>query len=311
MRQNRPLGSDTPGLPGLRTFIVPPDIVAVPRRSPVRVRKSTPWKPIADGQQAVDRTGGRDWFGEHLSSHAARPRSSGVYAASIVVNLAAVAGVSALMLNHNRPANPEPRQPLFVSVALALGSPIVPEIEAPEPVAASQPARADSPLPKAEEPAVAIDSAPAAPIDAPATIQPDVTMPPPPGPVGSAIGAPDGGDHSAEGTDGTVSGTAKGSAEVSRGPLRLVAGIQPPKKVKDVKAVYPLQALRSQLRGTVVIEATISAEGRVVDAVVRRSIPGLDQAALDAVRQWEYEPARMDGAAVAVIMTVTVTFAIL
>lgn len=309
MRQNRPLGSETPALPGLRTFIVPPDIVAVPRQSPVRVRKRTPWKPIAEGPQAVDRTGGRDWFGEHLSSQAARPRSSGVYAASILINIAAVAGVSALMLNRQRAANPHPHQPLFVSVALALGSPIVPEIEAPKPVAASQPARAESPLPKAEEPAVAIDSASAAPLEAPSSIQPE-TVAPQPGPTGSAIGTPDSGEGVPSGT-ATGSGTAKGAGAVSQGPLRLGADIQPPKKVKDVKAVYPPEALARQLRGTVVIEATIGANGRVVDAVVRRSIPGLDQAALDAVRQWEYEPARKNGEPVAVIMTVTVAFAIL
>lgn len=308
MRQNRPLGSDTPALPGLRTFIVPPDIVAVPRQSPVRVRKRTPWKPIVEGPQAVDRTGGRDWFGEHLSSQAARPRVSGVYAASIVINLAAVAGVSALMVSRQRTGNPQPHQPLFVSVALALGSPIVPEIDAPEPVAA-KPARAESPRPKAEEPAVAIESAPAAPVEAPASIQPE-TVAPQPGPTGSAIGTPDGGEGVPSGT-ATGSGTAKGTGDVAQGPLRLGADIQPPKKVKDVKAVYPPEALAKQVRGTVVIEATISADGRVVDAVVRRSIPGLDQAALDAVRQWEYEPARKNGEPVAVIMTVTVAFAIL
>jgi protein TonB len=214
------------------------------------------------------------------------------------------------MLNRERPANPEPHRPLFVSVALALGSPIIPEIGAPAPPEASQPARAESPLPKADEPAVAIESAPAAPVDAPASIQPEIAAPPA-GPTGSAVGTPDGGERAATGTEGAGSGAGKGSSEGSGGPVRLGAGIQPPKKVKDVKAVYPPEALASQLRGTVVVEATISADGRVVDAVVRRSIPGLDQAALDAVRQWEYEPARMNGAPIAVIMTVTVAFAIL
>lgn len=310
MSRNRPLGSDTPALPGLRTFIVPPDIVAVPRRSPVPVRKRTPWKPIVEGQQAVDRTGGRDWFGEHLASQPERPRSSGVYAASILVNIAAVAGVAALMSNRERPANPEPHRPLYVTVALALGSPIIPEIEAPAPAKASQPARAEAPLPKAEEPAVAIDSAPAAPVEAPASIQPEIEAPPP-GPTGSAVGTPDGGERAATGTEGAGSGAGQGTGEVSRGPVRLGSDIQPPKKVKDVKAVYPADALARQLRGTVVIEATINTDGRVVDAVVRRSIPGLDQAALNAVRQWEYEPARKNGAPIAVIMTVTVAFAIL
>ena len=42
-----------------------------------------------------------------------------------------------------------------------------------------------------------------------------------------------------------------------------------------------------------------------------RSVAGLDQGALDAVRQWEFEPARLDDKPVAVIMTVTVPFAVL
>jgi protein TonB len=93
--------------------------------------------------------------------------------------------------------------------------------------------------------------------------------------------------------------------------VRLGPGIDPPRKIKDVKAIYPAGSLSGRLRGTVVIEATIGTDGKVYDARVVRSIAGLDQAALDAVRQWEFEPARLNGAAVAVIMTVTVSFAII
>jgi protein TonB len=42
---------------------------------------------------------------------------------------------------------------------------------------------------------------------------------------------------------------------------------------------------------------------------VIHSVPALDQAALDAVRQWEYTPSMLNGAPVAVIMTVVVNFA--
>jgi protein TonB len=60
----------------------------------------------------------------------------------------------------------------------------------------------------------------------------------------------------------------------------------------------------------VVIEATIDETGKVRDMRVLRSIPLLDQAALDAVRQWEYEPTLLNGRPVPVIMTVTVNFAL-
>jgi len=71
--------------------------------------------------------------------------------------------------------------------------------------------------------------------------------------------------------------------------------------------VYPAIAQNAGVTGAVIIEATIGADGRVIDAKVLRSIPLLDQAALDAVRQWEYKPTLLNGVAVPVIMTVTIT----
>ena len=49
-------------------------------------------------------------------------------------------------------------------------------------------------------------------------------------------------------------------------------------------------------------------EGRLKDAKVLRSIPLLDQAALDAVKQWQFTPTLLNGVPVPVIMTVTVNF---
>ena len=71
---------------------------------------------------------------------------------------------------------------------------------------------------------------------------------------------------------------------------------------------YPAVAQASRVQGIVIIEATIGPDGRVRDARVLRSIPLLDDAALDAVKQWRYEPTLLNGVPVAVIMTVTVNF---
>jgi len=57
-----------------------------------------------------------------------------------------------------------------------------------------------------------------------------------------------------------------------------------------------------------VIEATIDEEGKVADARVVKSVPLLDQAALDAVRQWQYQPSLLNGVPTAVVTTVTVKF---
>ena len=58
----------------------------------------------------------------------------------------------------------------------------------------------------------------------------------------------------------------------------------------------------------VIIEATIGGNGKVIDAKVLRSVPMLDEAALEAVRQWEFTPTLLNGAPVPVVMTVTVNF---
>ncbi len=81
-----------------------------------------------------------------------------------------------------------------------------------------------------------------------------------------------------------------------------------PAIIKHVPPVYPADARDARIQGRVVVEATIGATGTVVEAKVVRSIPLLDQAALDAVKQWVYEPTIVNGKPTPVIMTVTVNF---
>ena len=61
-------------------------------------------------------------------------------------------------------------------------------------------------------------------------------------------------------------------------------------------------------QGVVNIAATMGPDGKVKDARVLRSIALRDQAALDAVRRWEFTPTLLNGVPVPVIMTVTVNF---
>ena len=56
------------------------------------------------------------------------------------------------------------------------------------------------------------------------------------------------------------------------------------------------------------MEATIGATGNVTAVNVLRSVPLLDEAAVNAVRQWVYTPTLLNGVPVPVIMTVTVNF---
>jgi TonB family protein len=90
--------------------------------------------------------------------------------------------------------------------------------------------------------------------------------------------------------------------------LRVGGQIRPPVRTKEVAPVYPPIAQSARIQGDVVIEATIDEEGKVADARVVKSVPLLDQAALDAVRQWEYQPSLLNGVPTPVVMTVTVKF---
>lgn len=124
-------------------------------------------------------------------------------------------------------------------------------------------------------------------------------------------GAPGGaGAVGGGGRGGIRSGGVAGADPAVRpdGALRIGGNIAAPKKIRDVKPVYPEAALTARVQGVVIIEATIAADGTVMDAHILRSIPLLDEAALEAVRQWEFTPTLLNGVPVPVIMTMTVNF---
>ena len=81
-----------------------------------------------------------------------------------------------------------------------------------------------------------------------------------------------------------------------------------PRRIKNVPPVYPAIARTARVQGVVILETSIDPEGNVSDARVLRSIPLLDQAAVDAVQQWRFTPALLNGQPVPVVMTVTVSF---
>jgi protein TonB len=90
--------------------------------------------------------------------------------------------------------------------------------------------------------------------------------------------------------------------------LRVGGNIKAPIKITDARPVYPEDARAAGISGVVIIEARIGVDGGVEEARVIKSIPALDQAALDAVKQWKFVPTLMNGEPVAVIMTVTINF---
>ncbi len=92
--------------------------------------------------------------------------------------------------------------------------------------------------------------------------------------------------------------------------VRVGGNVRAPQKIKDVKPVMPELAVQARVQGVVIIEIVIDESGHVADARILRSIPLLDQAALDAVRQWQFTPTVPVDKPVPVIMTVTVQFSL-
>jgi protein TonB len=109
---------------------------------------------------------------------------------------------------------------------------------------------------------------------------------------------------------GVVEGVAAPPPPPPARPMRVHAGMQAPVKVVHVDPIYPAIAQTARVQGVVILEAIIDERGLVKSVSVLRSIPLLDRAAEDAVRQWRFTPARLNGEAVPVVMTVTVRFTI-
>ena len=93
-------------------------------------------------------------------------------------------------------------------------------------------------------------------------------------------------------------------------PVHIGGLSRSPERIRYVAPTYPPIALSARIQGVVIIEATIGADGRVINARLLRSVQMLDEAALAAVRQWTYTPTLLNGVPVPVIMTVTVNFSL-
>jgi len=128
---------------------------------------------------------------------------------------------------------------------------------------------------------------------------------------GSEFGIPGGVDYGAgEGAAANVLGTDLYGlvGKPSEPPVFAIGDVKPPKLVRRVEPAYPELARLSRSEGIVILEATTDVYGRVVAVRVLRSLPLLDEAAIDAVRQWVYEPLIVNGRPRPVTFTVTVRF---
>lgn len=296
-------GGTVSPLDGIRSILFRPDLVAVlpwprVRRPPAPVRKVTPWRPRPAGEP-IERARGGAWFSDRIFVEAKPNRVLAGLSTAIGAHALVFAVAAALPSRVELIRIPKVDSRLVMPATLVLGS------IAQAPVLAAGFAKRSPRAPVAAAPPAAGVSA-AAPVEEPASIEPET------GTVGRADGV-EGGVGVASGVDDGIGESASsggGSPGNLSGPVRVGGTIGPPRKIKDVKPLYPQIAVFHQARGAVVIEVTIGTDGKVHEARIVHSVPQLDEAALDAVRQWEYEPTRVNGVLVALAMTVIVNFTI-
>jgi protein TonB len=153
----------------------------------------------------------------------------------------------------------------------------------------------------------------AAPVEAPDTIAPETGLE---GGEFEVAGVEAGFEH---GIPGGVAGGIVGGFESAlptppppppAAPVRIGGAVSAPRLAYRVEPEYPDIAVRAQIEGTVILEATVDQTGAVKDARVLRSRGVLDAPAVRAVEQWRYEPLLFNGQPTPFVLTVTVTFSL-
>jgi protein TonB len=193
--------------------------------------------------------------------------------------------------------------PLAADIALPL-----PEKGLPEFIRVAPPPPPPAFAPTARRPSTsAVTDPDVAPINVPPRIEPERAVP---GlqydlPIGVPSGVPAGvGD-----TTGVPPPTPPLLPEPPHPTTVRVAQLpEPPHKIVDVRPVYPDLARNARVEGTVILESVLDTSGNVTQLRVIRSVPLLDQAAIDAVRRWKYTPTLYGGRPVSVLMTITIRF---
>jgi protein TonB len=142
------------------------------------------------------------------------------------------------------------------------------------------------------------------PAPAPPTVESDTPI----GTDGSGPGDKNGSPYGVPGGTGTDPG-ADGPGVGPGGPVAITAEMTPPQLLRKFEPVYPATARMARIGGRVTIEAVIGLDGSVeASQIVGSTSPLFDDAALDAVRQWRYRPATMNGNPVRVYLRVVVDF---
>jgi protein TonB len=214
--------------------------------------------------------------------------------ASILLHAVALAAILVVPLLTDEPLPDQSGQvKAFFAEPIALAPPPPPPPPAPSRVAVREPAKSVTP------------AGFVAPVEVPTEIVPEAGFD-----LGVEGGLPGGVEGGLPGgvVGGIVGGLPDAPPPPPTEPVRVGLDVKEPRKVRDVRPVYPPLAAQGGIEGTVVLECVLDPRGRVADVKVLKGLPLLDAAALDAVRQWVYTPTLINGVPASVIMTVRVTF---
>lgn len=199
-----------------------------------------------------------------------------------------------------------PKVPTMMAFVAAPAAPPPPPPPPAPPRPAGKPAQA-----RPQQPVTS--GAFAAPLEAPAEIRPE--------PAGTYFSGGEGGVEG--GIEGGVAGGIVGGLVAAppppppppppvpqppHGPVRIGGDIQAPTLVKRVEPIYPDVALMAKVGGLVILEAVVNTDGSVESVKVLRSVKFLDNAAIEAVRQWKYSPLVLNGIRTPFVLTVTLNF---
>jgi len=97
----------------------------------------------------------------------------------------------------------------------------------------------------------------------------------------------------------------------ANGPQWVGNGVLPPKKINAPQPRYTEEARKARIQGTVILQAIVDADGKISNVKIIKGLPlGLDQSAIDTVKEWLYEPATREGLPVAVYMNLMINFSL-
>jgi protein TonB len=201
--------------------------------------------------------------------------------------------------------------PVVPTMMAFVANPVAPPPPPPPP-----PPKAAARAAEAKPVPTAASNPDAAPIEAPSAITPEPLFP-----GEDAFGVEGGVEGGVAG--GTLGGIVGGLVDTPapppppppappapQQPVRIGGQINAPELLHRVEPVYPDLAVMAKVGGTVILEAVVASDGTVETVKVLRTVKFLDQAAIDAVKQWRYRPLVLNGVPTPFILTVTLTFRI-